>query len=248
MRALASICLCLIACGDSSGASDAAADTAPADAPRDVVVRDSGPVCAVSCGPAEACCLVDGEPRCVGTRANDDHCGGCGIQCGLEFGRGEVCERERCRCGGVDIGCRGDRASWCCRAPRPDLSAYCANLEQDFTDCGACGESCDPAQADRCDGGRCRCGPRPDACAGTRESTCCAGFAGTEAACVDLGSDRENCGACGNRCSFGADCVEGVCLEPARDAGADAGAGMDAGADASGATDAGPDAGDDGAE
>ncbi len=245
MRFLVCCTLMLLACGDDGSAADAALDTALADSGRDVLVRDRGPVCAVTCGPAEACCLVDGEPRCVDTRANDDNCGGCGIQCGLDFGRGEVCERQRCRCGTIDIGCRGDRASWCCPALRPDLHAYCANLEQDFLDCGACGASCDPARADRCDGGRCRCGSGPDACAGTRESTCCVGFVGSVSGCVDLGNDRDHCGACGNRCGFGTDCVDGLCVEVGRDAGTPVDAGGDGAIE--GERDAGTDASEDGA-
>lgn len=40
---------------------------------------------------------------------------------------------------------------------------------------------------------------------GTCEQTPCNG------ACVDLSSDNENCGACGNACAAGLTCCDGVC-------------------------------------
>ncbi len=244
MRALL-FCSFLLACGHSTDSADAAPDVASSDAGRDVAVRDGGPVCAPQCGAAQGCCLVDGAPQCVELRNDDAHCGGCGIQCGLEYGLGEFCERRRCRCGDVEIGCRGDRSSWCCPARRADLHAYCADLERDYTDCGSCGASCDPARADRCEGGRCRCGRSADACDGTRQSTCCPGFAGLGASCVDLDTDREHCGACDVRCPFNERCVAGVCVGVSGgDAGGD-GVGTDAGAE--GSADAGRPAGDGGA-
>lgn len=62
--------------------------------------------------------------------------------------------------------------------------------------CGVSGESCgacDP-NISRCEGGECRCGGADPCPAGT---SCC----GTDdVACVDLGSDVDNCGACGKAC------------------------------------------------
>jgi hypothetical protein len=45
------------------------------------------------------------------------------------------------------------------------------------------------------------------------ESTCAAGLTYCEeaSACVDLGSDMNNCGACGNACTGGLTCFEGQC-------------------------------------
>lgn len=42
---------------------------------------------------------------------------------------------------------------------------------------------------------------------------CISGFSVCDGRCVDLQSDRLNCGSCGNRCDFGLLCVSGVCSD-----------------------------------
>jgi hypothetical protein len=70
--------------------------------------------------------------------------------------------------------------------------------------CGACGSSCAerPNAMPACSGGTC-------------SSTCNAGFGdcngdNADGCETDLTNDRENCGACGHRCRWGA-CVAGAC-------------------------------------
>jgi hypothetical protein len=53
-----------------------------------------------------------------------------------------------------------------------------------------------------CAGGSCACAPGSQAC-------------GTSAACVDLASDGDNCGACGNACPVGQTCEGGACVADA---------------------------------
>ena len=66
--------------------------------------------------------------------------------------------------------------------------------------CGACGHAC-TAPASQC---------VPD---GADGFTCAAGcsFVACPAGCADTMQDEDNCGACGNRCDTGEDCVEGAC-------------------------------------
>jgi hypothetical protein len=79
-------------------------------------------------------------------------------------------------------------------------AAYCADLQGDHANCGACGHACAAGMV--CFAGACAatCG------AGT---TICAG------ACTDTSVDPDNCGACGNVCLPAAHaedtCVSGTC-------------------------------------
>ena len=229
----------VLACGDDDGAAvDAGSDAGAEDAGGE---RDSGPTCPMSCAASEACCEVEGELRCIDVLADDENCGGCGIVCA--DGRGTECVRGSCVCGDFELGCGGDSESFCCPVNPPERNdRYCANLELDANDCGACGEACDPLQADRCDGGRCRCGDAREPCEGTASSTCCVGDFATE--CVDLTSDRAHCGECNRSCDFRESCVDGDCVPRfVEDAGAEDAGAEDAGPEDAGVEDAGTDAG-----
>lgn len=223
-------CFLPLACGDDSDPVDSGGDASsdvPGDVTRDVPIPDSGPECPVSCSGNEDCCLVDGEPTCTDVIDNDDNCGGCGIQCGLEFGQGTQCVLGRCECGGVDIGCEGRELSWCCPPREAGGLEYCANFFQDTRDCGGCGMSCDLRRASRCDGSECRCGASRDQCTGEPDSVCCMGP--FEIGCVDTTNDEEHCGECEERCRLTERCIDSVCTPfdggmPLEDAGPDGGA------------------------
>jgi hypothetical protein len=121
--------------------------------------------------------------------------------------------RGSCLCGDTRIGCAGTRDSTCC-PPREDGGVeYCADFIRDSVDCGACGVTCDPLAADRCNDGMCRCGAMRSTCAGTAEDRCCNdGLDLIE--CVDTTADRRHCGECGRACRVGQTCVAGVCEDP----------------------------------
>ncbi len=70
----------------------------------------------------------------------------------------------------------------------------CANLQDDATHCGACGNACPAGQS--CIAGRCGCPMGQELCSG---------------ACVDPRTSTMNCGACGNACPMGQMCVAGAC-------------------------------------
>ena len=170
---------------------------------------DSGPTCATSCGVTEGCCLVGDEAMCIDIRSNVNNCGLCGRDCVAE-GRGDSCRFGVCVCGNIAQGCAGDNGNLCCPARIASGLNYCANLELDPDDCGACGDRCDPLAADRCDGGRCRCGDSRESCAGTPEATCCRANVG-DTECIDTTRNALHCGRCNNACLQGERCVEGSC-------------------------------------
>ncbi|MEM9072331.1 MAG: hypothetical protein AAGE52_27745, partial [Myxococcota bacterium] len=151
----------------------------------------------------------------------------------LELGTGTTCRGGSCICGDNTLGCLGVRDNWCCPPRTPSGTEYCANLEIDPDDCGACDERCDPARSDRCEAGTCRCGLSRESCTGERDSVCCESLF-ADVGCVNIDTDNDHCGRCQNRCPLGRRCEEGVCVMPGGgvDAGTDAGAGSDAGEDA----------------
>jgi len=107
----------------------------------------------------------------------DDDCDGIadnGASCHLP---GEVCTNGAC-------GCPEERR----------CQEWCADLDNDTTNCGACGNVC-PLGAD-CVGGSCACPEAEEVCGGR---------------CVDTDSDAANCGGCGNACAVNEQCTAGVC-------------------------------------
>ncbi|MFK8003510.1 MAG: hypothetical protein AB8H86_28320 [Polyangiales bacterium] len=199
-------------CGDDAavdgGGDTAEADVTVEDVPGDVG-SDSGQICDTECQAGEACCLAGDETMCIDVTSDPLNCGRCGRDCIAE-GRGDRCQFGVCVCGNIVQGCAGDNGNLCCPARTPADTNYCANLERDPTDCGACGDACDPLAADRCDGGQCRCGDSREACGGTPESTCCRADVG-DTECIDTTTNRLHCGGCNNACLVSESCVEGSC-------------------------------------
>jgi hypothetical protein len=110
-----------------------------------------------------------------------------------------------------------------CPQTETSCAGTCTDLQTDTGNCGACGQSCAPAQS--CVAGLCACPPGGTLCAN---------------ACTSLSTDDHNCGSCGHTCGSGQSCVDAGCVGGAPDSGVDAG--PDAGTPDGGA-DAGGDAG-----
>jgi hypothetical protein len=90
---------------------------------------------------------------------------------------------------------------------------YCAKIDTDNANCGACGKAC--GILDICTGGKCQA-----TCLMTQ--TLCTPDGGIQpdgaplpSFCTDLKNDNANCGACGNACPLMQPlCSNGTCVNP----------------------------------
>jgi hypothetical protein len=96
-------------------------------------------------------------------------------------------------------GCGNDDESPCVKGEVLCDDNYCANLMEDPTDCGSCGNSCN--QWSICIEGSCACAEGHASCDGDWSNGCE----------VDSDTDANNCGTCGNMCATGQTCTDGVC-------------------------------------
>lgn len=191
-----------------------------------------GGTCACIAGYAS--CESGAEAVC-GTDLNSSpmHCGGCDQACSDRSG----CEGGSCSCGGAR--CPWDSDCQCCEDPTTlELKPVDrAEFESSVVHCGDCFQRCGTGEV--CAEGQCRCGGgeacEGDAicCAGTcvppSDSTCVCGTASSclvdqlgdpidngaccDDSCVDLGSDAQHCGGCGNACQTPRIC-DGFCVCP----------------------------------
>ncbi len=148
----------------------------------------SAGACVLQCPIPEAAC----GGLCTSTQTDSLNCGACGAACPA----GQVCSMGRCglMCATGLMTCSPSGGD----AGARDASAgrFCANLQTDRANCGACGQAC--AAGQRCIAGACvtECPPTQTLCG---------------AACVDTTVDPAHCGACGHACPGGQTCVAGAC-------------------------------------
>ena len=177
-------------------------------------------VCGNVCATGSACC----GGTCVALTSTNN-CGACGTVCAA----GQGCCNGACtsissttNCGACGNACMAGGA--CCGGTCQALTSA--------TNCGACGNVCASGQG--CCTGTCtsvstnmNCGGCGMACAPTNGTgmcvsgtctvtSCMSGFADCNKMASDgceanLGSDNNNCGACGMACATGIQCTAGVC-------------------------------------
>ena len=132
--------------------------------------------------------------KCLDFSSDKNNCGSCGHACVGD----EICEAGACKlvCANAnDIVCNGT-----CVDPQTS-NTYCGNCDTKCATTETCVEGvCTPSEVD-CSAD----GDDPDA----TPKTLCWGV------CTDLSSDKANCGACGEACVEGQNCVEGACVCPA---------------------------------
>jgi hypothetical protein len=142
--------------------------------------------------PADDCPtgLVDCNGTCVDLTRDRINCGGCGAVCGSGSGFGpsnSVCLGGSCECGPDQVECNG----------------RCVGVLTDPNSCGGCAPPIDTG-ADR-------------SCASSDGSNCCPDLFPDypdlcpDVGCVDLSSDNDHCGSCGNACPDGTRCESGSC-------------------------------------
>lgn len=193
------------------------------------------------CNDGEYICVAPNLTSCIGA-STENACGGCGglagtpgESCGPESEW--QCDEDQTvecvflgeynQCGGITEleGVPGttcdDCGTWSCDGDESVTCLGATDLTSDPNNCGACGTQCSASQF--CDGGSCQayngCGGESDL-PGEPGDTCgdCGTWAcdGDEAlTCqgeVDLDSDVDNCGVCGNQCSTSEFCQAGQCL------------------------------------
>jgi hypothetical protein len=137
----------------------------------------------------------------VDTRTSITNCGGCGL--GHACSTGQICESGACMV---------SACSPPCTTPTRCCVDACVNVTTDPNNCGYCGIRClddDPPLADSCvtpasGATHCSCHGSPREC--VPPAICCPD------ACHNLTMDTNNCGACGNVCATGEDCVAGSCV------------------------------------
>ncbi len=181
--------------------------------------QETGCACSLSqqtgCGPGQVCCAVPNEegdgtvPACV--TFDSQNCGACGKACpggGACCAGGECVNEHAYNCGACGVACSG--SDECC-------NGACADT---ITDCGKCGHACDPGEFCQHTEDGSSCVPvvtdggtdAPDPCENVTctGKTCCS--LGGIADCVDLNTDKLNCGECNDVCGPGEVCVAKVCL------------------------------------
>lgn len=178
------------------------------------------------------------------TLSDPNNCGGCGIRCptGVACEDGKcACPIGETYCNGAcvdissDIKNCGGCGSHCGKSPYPyeticddgtcksqctltQCGTYCVDPSSDVLNCGTCGHSCYLSPSGGVPTGATQVGCSKGSCTIVScigETADCDGiFAnGCE---VDLTSNPDNCGRCGNRCPTNRpNCVEGSCVAPA---------------------------------
>ncbi len=145
--------------------------------PSGQVCNGSG-VCAETCGFGFSACPSTGSgPYCALLTNDANNCSACGKACAA----GSICKSSTC----TETCAIGYRA---CVTGGGDAGAqYCANINNDDNNCGACGNIC--ASGKSCVSQKCT-------------ESCSTGYnACSNSYCADLTSDADNCGKCGTTCA-----------------------------------------------
>jgi hypothetical protein len=166
---------------------------------------------------------TDCQGDCVNLESNVNNCGTCGHACptGLYCTKGEcvlrlVCLENQTQCSSYycsdlntssfDCGACGIKCSFdlpvqtCC-------NGTCKSLQTDPDNCGICGLQCSPSEV--CCAGICvNSGNNPCKCEPEcpEELTCC------NNSCMNLMTNTDNCGRCGNACTSPNFCQGGMCV------------------------------------
>ncbi len=181
----------LIVCGSTSAV---VSDGVPgATGPQGATGAGRNSLVSLTSEPAGINCANGGVKVATGVDLNDD-----GVLDASEVNPSEiqyVCNGGNVPGAGGDAGTNGDDGQ-SCGSPLTTCSLLCVDLQNDSSNCGACGNACSTGRI--CTQGQCGCSPDHIECDG---------------ACVDLRTDMVNCGSCGTACPTGAVCSYGNCVK-----------------------------------
>jgi hypothetical protein len=148
--------------------------------------------------PNAVCC----DNLCANVARDSLNCGACGHPCGP----GKICA------GGICVA-PVDCTPGSCVDGNVCCAGECIRPYNNVNDCGACGHACRFSGAG-CRQGVCCSADQPDAACWM--STCGENLVSCPDGCKDIGTDPDNCGACGGKCPPDArTCVAGLCRGPA---------------------------------
>ncbi|MBL8716830.1 MAG: hypothetical protein JNL79_12585 [Myxococcales bacterium] len=151
--------------------------------------------CELSCGTGLDLCTS----ACVDFKTDNNNCGACGNKCGS----GQSCQAGVCQatCGTGLTACTGSGGDGGAEGGADGGAGYCANLDNDPANCGACGKAC--AAGLLCKAGTCTptCAPYAT----------CPAVGAAAPYCADTVTDPTNCGTCGTKCGPGTTCVASKC-------------------------------------
>lgn len=139
--------------------------------------------------------IVCNGGRCVDATIDDNNCGTCGHACSPTLGGDPAPTNAYYGCGDSACGklkCQGEFGN--CDG---DESNGCETSILTPENCGGCGVACAPGQACRLDDygtPQCMCGAGLTLCDSNCNNGACHGT------CVDIVSDRSNCGGCDQAC------------------------------------------------
>jgi hypothetical protein len=164
--------------------------------------------CASTCAGNQTLCIPDGGieagteggPFCTDLHTDNANCGACGNACiPQDVCTGGVCKPPMCVAN--QTLCDADGGT-------DGSGPYCANLQTDNANCGACHGACIPQEV--CTAGVCK----PPVCvAGQTLCDADGGADGSGPYCANLQTDNANCGACHGACPLAQPlCASGVCL------------------------------------
>jgi hypothetical protein len=129
------------------------------------------------------CTYEQGYSVCRETQTDRYNCGACGITCPS----GQTCSAGGC-------------VALTCETGLSACGDECADLQENPSHCGGCGEACDGEAREVCRQGLCGCAAGELRCDYD-------GFS----LCRSTQADRYNCGGCGNECPDNQICNTGVC-------------------------------------
>jgi hypothetical protein len=166
---------------------------------------------------------------CVNVKTDPDNCGACGfsVPYGDTCENGQFSSSIKKNTGGTSSSSSGSATTTTqgsCISGRTSCDGTCRDLRSEAANCGSCGNVCPSGQ--NCQDGRCVL-PVPSAPVVTTtaivtitpELSCSSGELACGSSCVNVFTDKKNCGVCGRACGSQDICLNARCGPACTDSG-----------------------------